>query len=133
MRRCGPDEPAGSAQSSFGFSPGRTAFRSTRIPPMVAAPSPATNSMRDNRRHHKVPVALLGRFTEDGTDEGVLHVLDAVKGTWRRSTPGAECRERGYYSVDAHGVAPSAPEDFLATDIEGPAAPILKALGRSQA
>ena len=97
-----------------------------------AAPSTPRPQARDDRRHHKVPVALLGRFTDDGTDEGVLHVLDLSKATWRPSTPRAECAERGYYSVDAAGMAPGAVENFLGSEIEGPVGLTLKTLANSQ-
>lgn len=86
----------------------------------------------DNRRHHKVAVALLGRFAEDGSDEGVLQVLDLSTALWRTSTPRAECAERGYYSIDADGMEPGAVEDFLCAEIEGPVGPILKSLATSQ-
>src|SRR6266852_359566 len=97
-------------------------------------PSPevvASTQQKDNRRHHKVPVTLLGRFAEDGSDGGVLHVLDLSTAGWRRSTPTAEGCERGYYSIDAEGMSPRVVEDYLATEIESPAASILKSLAKT--
>lgn len=85
----------------------------------------------DNRRHHKVSVGLLGRFTADGTDNGTLQVQDLSTSHWRSSTPAREGYERGYYSIDLEGVSPGAVEDYLATAIEGPATPVVKALARS--
>ena len=73
---------------------------------------PNTSTAKDDRRHHKVPIALLGRFTDDGTDDGVLYVGDPLKLEWRPSTPRAECAERGYYSVDAEGCAPGEIDDY---------------------
>jgi hypothetical protein len=87
---------------------------------------------KDNRRHHRVPVALLGRFTSDGTDDGVLQVLDARTRTWRASTPRAECREHGYYALDVEGIQSGAVEDLLAQKCEGPAKPVLVELAASQ-
>ena len=98
---------------------------------MADAPSGST-PQRDNRRHHKVSIALLGRFTEDGSDEGFLHVLDLSTGVWRRSKPKAEAAERGYYSIDLDGVSPGVIEDFLATDVEGPVGSTLRALAKTQ-
>lgn len=98
----------------------------------MPSPTPASTPLnKDNRRHHKVPVALLGRFTEDGLDGGVLHVLDMSTAMWRPSTPTAEGYERAYYSIDLDSMSPRVVEDYLATEIEGPTAPILKSLAKS--
>src|SRR5712691_4233553 len=99
--------------------------------PTTSAPVPSTRP-KDNRRHHKVPVALLGRFTDDGTDDGLLYVGDPLKKEWRPSTPRAECAERGYYAVDADGWGPGDVEDMLAEEFDGPAGAILKSIAATQ-
>lgn len=54
--------------------------------------------MAGAKRHHYLPVSYLKRFTDDGSDKGILHVYDIRKRECRGQTP-LNTAVQGYYNA----------------------------------
>jgi hypothetical protein len=86
--------------------------------------------MPEARKHHYVPRSYLAAWTDTGTKDGQLLVLDKQTGKDWPVRPINAANEKDLYLIDvseAEGVAPNEIENTFAT-IEGAAVPVLKRL-----
>jgi hypothetical protein len=80
-----------------------------------------------HRSHHFVPAFVLAGFTEEGTRDGGLWVLDRVQRSWRPSTPNKCGCENHFYAIDRPGLDPLEAEKAFGT-IENHTANIVRAV-----
>ena len=94
--------------------------------------SAAAVHFEDEPPHHYVSKAYLGGFTDTGTAEGQLVVIDIeTKRQWK-GAPGKVARERDYNTVRVAGVDPLVFEEALGR-VETMTMPIIRAMESSGA
>jgi hypothetical protein len=84
------------------------------------------------RKHHFVPSFYLSGFTQSGTEDGELHVIDVErKATWR-STPRNSAKEGDFYSLDDPATPDATAIEKSLARLEGMMAPVVQSIREDQ-
>ena len=88
--------------------------------------------MSGPRKHHYVPQFYLAGFTQSGTKDGDLYVLDMKRRKQWKSSPANVAHERDYYAIDTGSAADRNAVERVFSMVEGECAAVVQSIIRSR-